>query len=88
MRKKYVFPLETLVELRSFFFGRRQEIADKAKMSYNSVGNLLKGDYYNEAILRAIVDLLNEDKENEYALSLSKKVVKLIIHKQKPLQAA
>jgi hypothetical protein len=88
MKKKYVFPLETLVELRSFFHGKREEIALKANMHYNSVGNVLKGEYYNERILKAMIEILEENPEDEYAISLSKKVGKLLKSKQKNLQTA
>ena len=83
MVKKYAIPTDIMLELRAFFHGRRSEIAEKTGMHYNSVTAVLKGDRYIEPILQTMVNILTENNEDEYALILSSKVVKLIKSKQR-----
>ena len=88
MKKRYVIPIEILLELREYFFGKRDEIAQKANMHYNSVRSVLKGESDNVDILQAMFDILSEDSQDDFAIDLAKKVGKLIKSKKKEFQTA
>ena len=60
--------------LKLKFRGKRQELAEKANVSYNTVCNFFKGDNHNVEVARVIIQILSEEKQPDPLILLQKTI--------------
>jgi glycine betaine/choline ABC-type transport system substrate-binding protein len=88
MIAKSFIPAEILLTLRSVFHSKRQLVAIKSHKHYNTVAAVLKGELYQEDVLKTMVDLLREENDNNQLLKLAEELNSIINKRSLHAQAA